>query len=220
MSDAADARLRGPSADVELQQLVARGQGREASSPSTSVEVVFDDVELDADVIDVARARAPSGIASTSRSTIDARRPSVAMRRRRPTPCDAGRAPALDAVAEAVDDAEVDDAGIDAGSTDADVDADWPPLDAEPAAEATSRCSGPSTRPTSTRTRPRAARRPAASSTRRAARRPSTAAARPTRCACTSRRSAGSRCSPAPEEVALAKRIEAGTAGRRCGWPT
>ncbi len=31
---------------------------------------------------------------------------------------------------------------------------------------------------------------------------------RPTRCACTSRRSAGSRCSPAPEEVDLAKRIE------------
>ena len=33
-------------------------------------------------------------------------------------------------------------------------------------------------------------------------------AARPTRCACTSRRSAGSRCSPAQEEVDLAKRIE------------
>ena len=41
------------------------------------------------------------------------------------------------------------------------------------------------------------------------------AAARPTRSACTSRRSAGSRCSPADEEVALAKRIEAGAAAER-----
>ena len=40
-------------------------------------------------------------------------------------------------------------------------------------------------------------------------------AARPTRCACTSRRSAGSRCSPRAEEVALAQRIEAGSAGRQ-----
>ena len=44
-------------------------------------------------------------------------------------------------------------------------------------------------------------------------------ARRPTRCGCTSRRSAGSRCSPAREEVELAKRIEAGGAARSV-WPS